>query len=130
MDEFKNIRIRTKLSFKYAFEGIKYAISTQRNLRIHFIIAAVVLLMAYYLKCNLLEFAVIILTITLVICFELLNTAIEATIDLVSPGNQPLAKIAKDLGAATVLCAAIGSIIIGIVILGPKLLENFSSLMK
>jgi diacylglycerol kinase (ATP) len=130
MDEFKNIRIKTKLSFKYAIEGIKYAIRTQRNLRIHFIIAAVVLLLAFYLRCNLLEFAVIILTITLVICFELLNTAIEATIDLVSLINQPLAKIAKDLGAATVLCAAIGSIFIGIVILGPKLIEKFTLLMK
>jgi len=60
----------------------------------------------------------------------LFNTAIEAGIDLVSPDNQPLAKIAKDLGAAAVLMFALASIIIGLLILGPRLLALFSTFLR
>jgi undecaprenol kinase len=60
----------------------------------------------------------------------MLNTAIEVGIDLVSPDNQPLAKIAKDLGAAAVLIFALASIIIGLLILGPRLLTLFSTYLQ
>jgi rRNA maturation RNase YbeY len=108
-------------SFRYAFDGILYAIRTQKNLRIHLTIALLVTLFSLFLYCSPLEIAILFLTISVVISFELINTAIEATIDLVSPHSQPLAKIAKDLGAAAVLITAICSIIIGGFILGPRL---------
>jgi rRNA maturation RNase YbeY len=108
-------------SFGYAFDGILYAFRTQKNLRIHLSFAVLVTILSFYLNCSPLEIAILFLTMSVVISFELINTAIEATIDLVSPHSQPLAKIAKDLGAAAVLITAICSIIIGIIILGPKL---------
>jgi diacylglycerol kinase len=108
-------------SFKFALDGIGFALKTQRNLHIHLTIASFVILSSILLHCNLIEISIILLTIEVVISLELINTAIEATIDLVSPHSQPLAKIAKDLGAAAVLIAASCSIIIGVLILGPKL---------
>jgi len=114
----------TSVSFKYAFEGILYAFQTQKNFRIHITMAGSVLLAAVFLKCTSLEFPVILLTIVLVITLELVNTSIEAAINLVSPENQPLAKIAKDLGAASVLVSAIISVAVGVLIFGPKLIEK------
>jgi diacylglycerol kinase len=122
MEDWKSIKNKTKRSFKFAAEGLLYAFKTQRNLRIHFFFAFLIITAGIILKVNSLEFAVLVLTIAVVISMELFNTAIEAGINLVSPSNQPLAKIAKDLGAAAVLMFAIASIIIGLLIFGPRLL--------
>jgi rRNA maturation RNase YbeY len=109
-------------SFRYAFDGIVYAFRTQKNIRIHLTVAILVTLLSIFLHCSSAEIAILFITMSMVISLELINTAIEATIDLVSPHSQPLAKIAKDLGAAAVLITAICSIIIGAIILGPKLI--------
>jgi undecaprenol kinase len=119
----KNQIIKTTLSFKYAMEGIVYAFKTQRNFRIHSMVAILVLFLSLLLRCNFQEIAVIVLSIGLVISLELINTSIEATIDLVTPENKPLAKIAKDLAAAAVLVIALTAVIIGLLILGPKLYQ-------
>jgi diacylglycerol kinase len=108
-------------SFKFALDGIRFALKTQRNLHIHLTIAFLVILMSIFLHCSSIEITILVLTINFVISLELINTAIEATIDLVSPHSQPLAKIAKDLGAAAVLISAACSVIIGLIILSPKL---------
>lgn len=108
-------------SFRFALDGIRFALKTQRNLHIHLIIAFLVTLFSIFLHCSSIEITILLLTIVVVISLELINTAIEATIDLVSPHSQPIAKIAKDLGAAAVLIAASCSVIIGVIILGPKL---------
>jgi undecaprenol kinase len=121
MEDWRSIKNKTKRSFKFAAEGLLYALKTQRNLRIHFFIAFLIITAGILLKINNLEFAILVLTIAVVISMELFNTAIEAGIDLVSPSNQPLAKIAKDLGAAAVLIFALASIIIGLLIFGPRL---------
>jgi len=112
-------------SFRFALDGIRFALKTQRNLHIHLTIASLVTLFSILLHCSSIEIAVLLLIIIVVISLELINTAIEATIDLVSPHSQPLAKIAKDLGAAAVLIAASCSVIIGLIILGPKLFGLF-----
>ena len=130
MEDLRSITNKTKRSFKFAAEGLLYAFKTQRNLRIHFSIALFVIIAGIFLQISYLEFAILILTIADVISMELFNTAIEAGIDLVSPDNQPLAKIAKDLGAAAVLMFALASIIIGLLILGPQLLYLVSPYIK
>jgi len=108
-------------SFIFALDGIRFALKTQKNLHIHLTVATLTIISSFFLRCTSMEIAILLLTIAVVITLELVNTAIEATIDLVSPHSQPLAKIAKDLGAAAVLIAALCSVIIGLIILGPKL---------
>ena len=108
-------------SIKFAIDGIRFALKTQKNLHFHLTIAGLVIIASFFLQCNSVEITILLLTIAVVISLELVNTAIEATIDLVSPHSQPLAKIAKDLGAAAVLIAALFAVIIGVTILFPKL---------
>lgn len=130
MEDWRSITNKTKRSFKFAADGLLYAFKTQRNLRIHLFIALLIIIAGVFLQISYLEFSILILTIAVVISMELFNTAIEAGIDLVSPDNQPLAKIAKDLGAAAVLMFALASIIIGLLILGPRLLDLFSTFLQ
>jgi len=85
------------------------------------LIGAVVLALAAWLRITALEWAVLVLTMALVLALEALNTAIELTVTLASPQRHPLAKAAKDVAAAMVLIAAIASVIVGLVILGPRL---------
>ena len=80
----------------------------------------------YLAGLTMVEFAVIILTITLVWTAEFLNTALEAVVDLASPQDHPLAKVGKDVGAAAVLIAALASVLVGLLVLGPPLLEKLN----
>ena len=109
------------VSFKCAYEGLRYAVRTQRNFRFHLTAALLVLVAAYWLKIAPEAWAVLILTISCVLVVELLNTAVEVMVDLISPDYHPLAKTAKDLAAAAVLLVAITSVLVGVVILGPPL---------
>lgn len=108
-------------SFRHAFRGWFYALRTQRNAWIHSAVATVVLILGIWLQLSPLDWAIIILTIAMVFAAEFMNTAIEAVVDLASPDTHPLAKIAKDVGAAAVLVAALAAIIIGLLLLGPPL---------
>ena len=112
-------------SFPYAFQGIKTVIKTEQNFLIDIIIGVIVLVSGYFLKLNAIEFAIVLLTITLVITLELINTAIEYTIDMAMPEIHPLAKAAKDISGAAVLFSAIISIIIGLIIYLPKIINLF-----
>ncbi len=103
-------------SFEYAFEGISYLIRTQRNARIELAVGLVVLVVAVWVHVTPVEWAVLALTIALVLALEALNTALELAITLASPERHPLAKAAKDVSAAMVLIAAIGSVLVGIAI--------------
>ena len=94
-------------------------------MRNHFVSAGVVLLLALFLRVTPLEFALLALSIFIVLCAELLNTAIEAVVDLVSPGFHPLAKIAKDTAAGAVLVAACGAAIMGYLILAKYVLPHY-----
>jgi diacylglycerol kinase (ATP) len=108
-------------AFKHAFRGWLYVLRTQRNAWVHAVITTLVVLVAFWLRLARHDWAVLFLTIGGVWIAEFFNTALEASIDLASPQHHPLAKVGKDVGAAAVLIAALNSIIIGLLILGPPL---------
>lgn len=112
-----------KMSFYAAFDGLAYALKTQKNAWIHAAITIFVLVLSFLFKLSLQEWIPILIVISLVWIAELLNTALEAMVDIICPETHPLAKIAKDVGAAFVLIAAILAIIIGSIIFIPKILE-------
>ena len=103
-------------AFGYAFEGIAFTIRTQKNMRIHLVIAALALIASVLLRLHFLEFAVIIICIGLVLGTEMLNTALESLVDLISPQFHPSAKLAKDIAAGIVLIFAIVSAVVGCII--------------
>ncbi len=116
--EFFRLRAR---SFRFAFAGWWHVIRTQKNAWIHATISAAVILLAFWLRLGPRDWAILILAIGMVWMGEFLNTAIEAVVDLASPEIHPLAKIGKDVGAAAVLIAALASVLVGLLIMGPPL---------
>ena len=108
-------------SFGHAFRGWGHVLKTQHNAWIHAVIATAVFIVAFWLQLPARDWAVIILTVTMVFTAEFINTAIEAVVDLTSPQKHPLAKVGKDVGAAAVLIAALAAVLIGLLILGPPL---------
>ncbi len=98
-------------------------------MRIHFIAAIVVLLVVLFLKVTPLEFALLALSILAVLCAEMFNTAVEAVVDLVSPGYHPLAKIAKDTAAGAVLITACGAAIMGYLILAKYVMPRYGEVL-
>lgn len=115
-------RHRHTVSFKYAFQGLWYTIKTQPNLRIHLTIAFIVTIAGILLQLSYVEWLIILFTFLWVIVSEMINTALEAIVDLITDTKHHQAKIAKDVAAGMVLVGALGSIIIGMVIFLPKLL--------
>ncbi len=111
-------------SFRFAFAGLWYALRSQRNLRIQAAIAGAVIAGGIWVGLSPIQWAVLALTSGFVLVSELLNTALEAVVDLASPDYHSLAKIAKDVTAGAVLLAAIFAIIVGLLVLGPPLWER------
>lgn len=105
-------------SFRFAFAGLWYALRTQRNTRIHLIIAAAAIALGAWLNLSLTQWAVLTLTIGFVLVSEMLNTVAETLVDMISPDYHPLAKIIKDVAAGAVLLTTIVSVIIGLLVLG------------
>jgi undecaprenol kinase len=114
-------------SLGHAFSGIVHTLRSQRNARIHACLGVVVLGLAIGLRLSFPSMALLVLVMGLVFVAELLNTAIEATIDLVSPDFHPLAKVAKDVAAGGVLIAAAIAVAVGLLILGPPLIGLIGS---
>ena len=108
-------------SFSYAFAGVKEAFQKEPNLRIHSLIAITVIILALFLKFDKIEWLILILTIFFVLTLELLNTALEALVDLISPEIKGKAKVTKDVSAAVVLFASVLSIIVGVILFVPKI---------
>jgi diacylglycerol kinase len=121
LESFVNFIQSRARSFRYAFMGWWYVIRTQRNAWIHALVSLGALILAVWLNVKPPEIALIVLTIALVWTAEFLNTALEAVVDLASPQHHPLARVGKDVGAAAVLIAALASVVIGLLILGPPL---------
>lgn len=115
-----------KNSFIAAFQGLAFVMRTQRNAWIHLAATIIVVAISAFLQLARTEWILILLVIGLVWLAEFFNTAFEVTVDLASPEIHPLAKISKDVGAAAVLIAAIVAVIIGILILGPAIINKFS----
>lgn len=108
-------------SVNCAIEGILYTVRTQKHMRSHFLAALVVLVAALLLKISSMEFMLLSLAISFVLFAELLNTAIEVVVDMISPEFHPLAKVAKDVAAGAVLVAAFGTMIMGYLVLSKYL---------
>ena len=108
-------------AFRFAFAGLWYTLRTQRNMRIHLAIAAIVAILGVWLKLSPDHWALLALTSGLVLVSEMTNTVIEKSIDLVCPEYHPLAKIIKDVMAGAVVLAAIVAVVVGLLILGPPL---------
>ena len=110
-------------SFKYACMGIKSAIKSERNMKIHVLATLIVTALGFILGLDPLEWVACIFSIVIVISSEMLNTAIETIVDLVSPNINPLAKKTKDIAAGAVLVLAIGALVVGLIIFIPKILN-------
>ncbi len=120
------IHHRTLLaSFKYAFAGIYHALKYNQNLRIHFGFAFLVILASIFFKVNPFEMGILGVMILLVISAEMVNTALEEMVDLITSNHQKEAKIAKDVAAGMVLLTAFGSVIVGVLVFTPYVLRFF-----
>ena len=108
-------------SVNLAVEGIIYAVKTQRHMRYHFYAALAALVLSLVLSITRIEFIMLCMSIVLVLVAEMLNTAIEVTVDMISEEFHPMAKIAKDIAAGVVLIASIGALTLGYLILYPAL---------
>jgi len=108
-------------SFGYAFQGIAYVIRTQRNMRVHLVIAGLVVVAGMLLRVTAVEWAVIALAMGVVFAAEMVNTVAELAVDLLTEEYHPMAKVAKDVSAAAVLVTAIAAVAVGVAIFGPRL---------
>ncbi|ALA43103.1 MULTISPECIES: diacylglycerol kinase family protein [Paenibacillus] len=117
-----------RMTFRYAAEGVMYALRTQVNMRIHVVMALFVIVAGLTLHISRLDWLFVCVAIAIVIVAELFNTAVEAAVDLISPDIHPLAKAAKDTAAGAVLLAAVFAVIIGIFVFYRPMLTLISSL--
>jgi diacylglycerol kinase (ATP) len=113
-------------SFNYAAEGVIHALRTQRNLWIHFTVAAAVLVAAVGFGVSRLELMVLLLAITFVLVAELVNTAVEAAVDVASTSFDPMAKIAKDIAAGAVLVATLNAVAVGYLVFSGEVADRSS----
>jgi diacylglycerol kinase (ATP) len=117
-------------SFNFAFEGIIHVLRTQRNMRIHFLVAAVVLIVAFAAGVSKLELIALLLAIAFVLIAEMINTAVEGTIDVATTSFDPMAKLAKDIAAGAVLIATATAVAIGYLIFSEQLSSPSSRLLN
>lgn len=111
-------------SVRHAWDGCVFVWRTQRNARIHFVLAVVVASLTWWLRLDFLRCAILAMTVGAVIAGEFFNTAVEAVVDLLSPQYHDRAKVAKDVAAGAVLMLGAMSVIVGLLILGPPLWER------
>jgi len=120
----ENFSLKARLrSFKYAFTGICEIVRGQHNFRIHLLAVILVVPCGFLLQVSVLEWTILILCIGLVLSMETINSVIEKTIDLVSPGENKMAGKIKDMAAAAVLIVALCSALIGFIIFIPKIID-------
>jgi diacylglycerol kinase (ATP) len=108
-------------SFGHAYRGLVYAVRTQRNMRFHVVAAAIVLVLSLLVGVSKLELAILVLVIMAVFVTEMLNTALEFTVDLATREYRPLAKLAKDVSAGAVLVASVAALAVGYLVLSDNL---------
>jgi diacylglycerol kinase (ATP) len=116
-------------SFNYAFEGVIHVLRTQRNLRIHFLIAAAVLVAAVVVGVTRFELIALLLAIAFVLIAEMINTAIEHTIDVATTSFDPMAKLAKDIAAGAVLIASVNAVAIGYLVFAHRVGDRSSRVL-
>ena len=116
-------------SFNYAFQGIIHVLRTQRNLRLHFGVAVLVLIAALYSDVSRMELIALLLAIAFVLIAEMLNTAVEAAIDVATTSFDPMAKLAKDIAAGAVLIAATVAVAVGYLVFSGQVANRSSRLL-
>jgi diacylglycerol kinase (ATP) len=116
-------------SFNNAFEGIIHALRTQRNLRIHFVVAIAVIVLALIVSVSRIELIALLISITFVLIAEMINTALEGTIDVATTSFDPMAKLAKDVAAGAVLIATINAIAVGYLIFSTRIGDRSGRLL-
>jgi diacylglycerol kinase (ATP) len=116
-------------SFNYAFEGIIHVLRTQRNMRIHFIAAAIVLVAALATGVSKLELIALLLSIAFVMIAEMINTAIEGAVDVSTTSFDPNAKLAKDIAAGAVLIATVNAVAVGYLVFSGQIADRSSRLL-
>jgi diacylglycerol kinase (ATP) len=117
-------------SFNYAFEGIIHVLRTQRNMRIHFAVAVVVLVVAFASGVTKLELIALLLSISFVLIAEMLNSALESAIDLSTTSFDPHAKLAKDIAAGAVLIATMNAVAVGYLVFASRLADPSGRLIE
>jgi len=117
-------------SFNYAFEGIIHVLRTQRNMRIHFMVAAGVLIAAVAIGVTRMELIALLLAIAFVMFAEMINTAIEGAVDVSTTSFDPNAKLAKDIAAGAVLIATVTAVAVGYLIFSERLADRSSRLLE
>jgi diacylglycerol kinase (ATP) len=116
-------------SFNYAFEGIIHVLRTQRNMRLHFTAAVIVLVLALLVDVTKMELIALLISITFVLIAEMLNSAIEGAIDVATTTFDPNAKLAKDVAAGAVLIATVNAIAVGYLVFAGKAADRSSELL-
>ena len=116
-------------SFNFAFEGVIHVLRTQRNLRIHFAAAFAVLIAAVAVGVDRIELIALLISISFVLIAEMLNTALEAGIDVATTSFDPLAKLAKDIAAGAVLIATVNAVAVGYLVFSDKLVNHSTRLI-
>jgi diacylglycerol kinase (ATP) len=116
-------------SFNFAFEGIIHVLRTQRNMRIHFAIAVAVLIAALAVGVGRLELVALLIAISFVLIAEMLNTALEAGIDVATTSFDPLAKLAKDISAGAVLIATVNAVAVGYLVFVERIEDPSSNVL-
>jgi diacylglycerol kinase (ATP) len=117
-------------SFNFAFEGVIHVLRTQRNMRIHFGVAVVVLVAGLVSDVNRLELIALLLAIAFVLIAEMINTAIEAAIDVATTAFDPMAKLAKDIAAGAVLIATMNAVAVGYLVFSGQIRDRSTSLIE
>jgi diacylglycerol kinase len=118
--------MRVLKSFSFAFQGLKDCLLNEKNFRIQYVTALIILIAGIFFSLSNMEWISILVCFDLVLSFEIINSAIEKLCDLVCPSINPVIKKVKDMCAAAVLVSAIISFIIGCIIFIPKIKELFS----
>ncbi|HEY5660615.1 MAG TPA: diacylglycerol kinase [Gaiellaceae bacterium] len=116
-------------SFNYAIEGVIHVLRTQRNMRIHFAIAVAVLVIGVAVGVSRVELIVLLLSITFVLVSEMINTAIEGTIDAATTSFDPMAKLAKDIAAGAVLISAVNAVAVGYLVFAGKAADKSADVL-
>lgn len=131
VDERKKMRgfKRLSSSLKYAFDGLKYAYKNEQSMTVHIVVTILVIMFAFIFEISSYEWIIVVLCIGIMMCVELVNTSIEAVVDLVTKKYDEKAKVAKDVAAAVSVMFSITSIIVGLIIFVPKIINFIRSLL-
>src|SRR5579862_7832729 len=117
-------------SFNFAFEGIIHVLRTQRNMRIHFVVAIGVIVLALVVAVSKIELIVLLISISFVLITEMINSAIEGAIDVATSSFDPMAKLAKDVAAGAVLIATLNAIAVGYLVFSHRISARSSRALE